>query len=171
MRRPIDRAGLPLVGLAAGVGLLMTVGGGPYGLAVEPVLLPLVLLGALLRRRLGPLAPLAGVPVSVGLLVGAVQLVPSLATFAVAVAGGISAVLWIGVPVAPDADPTAGDIVRELALPIGAGAAAIVGAAIPLVAYTHSAGIVIAVFAGLALLVVFLAEVALPTWIPRRAPR
>lgn len=138
------------------VGAEVAVGGTP---AVGPAVGVVVLaLGSLELGRWPRLRSVSSLPVAAGLLLSVALLLPGLASLVVGLAAGLVALLWVGLPVARRAGVADREVAREFLLPLVGGVLALVAASIPLVGVLRPAALVIPVFAGLALLVIFLTE-------------
>lgn len=118
-------------------------------------------LGLWLATGPAPLARYAGGPVAAALLLDVLGLPVSFASLVLGVAAGSTALAWVGAPRALRLGVPRSDLARELLLPVAGGATALVAAALPLLDLFRPAALVIPAFAGLALLVVLLAEVSL----------
>lgn len=131
----------------------------PYGSVV-----PLLVLGAglllsiALRREGKPASVVSALPIGVALFLDVLLLPSGFVGLLLAFGAGAVVLLWVGLPEFEPPPFEAAEVGRELAIPLAGGVMAIVAAAIPLLNVVHAAAIVVGVFAGLALLIVYLAE-------------
>ena len=140
-----------------------------YGLVVPLLALGIGLLVSTgLRRERKPASSVSALPVGVALFIDVLLLPSGFVALLLAFGAGAVALLWVGLPEIEPAPSELSEVGRELAIPLAGGAVALVAAAIPLLSVVHAAAIVVGVFAGLALLLVYLAEL-LPPPAPKAA--
>ncbi len=120
-----------------------------------------IALGLWLKSFPRPVARWAPVLVGGALLAGTVTTPPSFGSLAIGLGAGLVTLLWVGLGDSAAAPLAAPPLARELLLPVVGGAVTLVVAGIPLLQLLRPAALVIPVFAGLALLIVLLAELAL----------
>lgn len=117
-----------------------------------------VLLSATLRRERKPASVVSAIPVGVALFIDVLLLPSGFVALPLAFGAGAVVLLWVGLPEIDPPPSGLPEVGRELAIPLAGGVVALVAAAIPLLSVVHAAAIVVGVFAGLALLLVYLAE-------------
>lgn len=141
----------------------------PGGLVVPILALGIgVFVSTALRRERKPASSASALPVGVALFIDVLLLPSGFVALLLAFAAGAVVLLWVGLPEIEPPPTELAEVGRELALPLSGGAVALVAAAIPLLNVVHAAAIVVGVFAGLALLIVYLAEL-LPLPAPKAA--
>ncbi len=159
--RPVARDWLVLVSASVAVAHFATVEG-PAATALPGLLgvVVAVAIGLGLKSAPAPLPRLSSIPVGVALLAEVVTFPPSFPSLVLGVAAGLVTLLWAGLG-HPDRAAVPGSLLgRELFLPIVGGAIALLAAGIPLLHLLRPAALVITAFAGLALLIVLVAELA-----------
>ncbi|HYK93019.1 MAG TPA: hypothetical protein VEY07_03130 [Thermoplasmata archaeon] len=131
---------------------------------VLPLLLPVAGsgLGFWLTRRAQAGGRLAGIVPAITFMVPVVLLPSGLESLGLGLGAALLALLWIGYPSVRAAGLPMADVGRELVLPLAGGIVALVVSAIPVLDVLRPAALVIPVFAGLALLVILLAELSTP---------
>jgi hypothetical protein len=147
-----------LVAVALAVGL--TAGWlSPHGLVLPLLALGIgVLLSTALRRERRPTSSLSALPVGMALFIDVLLLPSGLVALLLAFGAGAVVLLWVGLPEFEPPPTELSEVSREFAIPLVGGAVALGAAAIPLLNIVHASAIVVGVFAGLALLIVYLAE-------------